>query len=130
MSRSARGSPRSDGSGRRSASRRSRPMADQERSVAQDARSAGPAATAPRPSRARVFKEILASLSKVASIRGGLLVTPDGLVITAHLPPRSQEKALAALGATRGRELELGPARLDRRALRMPLYPANTRTHF
>src|SRR5881296_4760281 len=107
MSRSARGSPRLDGSGRKSASRRSPPVADQGRSVGQDARSGAPvAAAAPRPPRARVFKEILASLSKVASIRGGLLVTPDGLVITAQLPPRSQVEALAALGATLGRELE------------------------
>ena len=105
-------------------------MADQERSVGQDARSGGPAGAAPRPSRARVFKEILASLSKVASIRGGLLVTPDGLVITAHLPPRSQVEDLAALGATLGRELELGSARLERGAFRMALFAADNGTLF
>ncbi len=104
-------------------------MADQ-RSVGQDARSSEPAAATPRPPRARVFKEILASLSKVASIRGGLLVTPDGLVITTDLPPRSQVEALAALGATLGRELELGSARLARGAFRMALFAADNGTLF
>ena len=75
-----------------------------------------------RPSRARVFREILAGLSTVPGIRGGLLVTPDGLVITSDLPPRSQEEALAALGATLGRELELGADRLGRGPFRTAFF--------
>ena len=84
----------------------------------------------PQPSRAHVFREIVASLSAAASIRGGLLVTPDGLVIIADLPPRAQVEALAALGATLGRELELGSTRLGREAFRMAVFAADAGTLF
>lgn len=89
-----------------------------------------PAAPSPRPSRAHVFKEIVSGLSKVGSIQGGLLVTPDGLVIIADLPPRAQVEALAALGATLGRELEVGSARLERGAFRMAFFAAERGTLF
>ena len=105
-------------------------MADQGRPPGQDAQRSDPATTLPQPTRARVFKEIVASLSKVANVCGGLLVTPDGLVITADLPPRSQVEALAALGATLGRELELGSARLGRGAFKMALFAADNGTLF
>ena len=105
-------------------------MAEQRRSVGKEAGGGEPAAAVPRPLRARVFREILAGLSNVASIRGGLLVTPDGLVITADLPPRTQVEALAALGATLGRELELGAGRLGRGAFRMALFVADNGTLF
>jgi predicted regulator of Ras-like GTPase activity (Roadblock/LC7/MglB family) len=82
----------------------------------------GAGSAASRPSRARVLREILAGLSTVPGIRGGLLVTPDGLVITSDLPPRSQVEALAALGATLGRELELGADRLGRGAFRTAFF--------
>ena len=68
----------------------------------------------PRMSRAQQFKEILGKLGQLAGVRGGLIVTSDGFVITADLPPRISVEALAALAATLGRELELGrdqPAR-------------------
>ncbi len=68
----------------------------------------------PRTSRARQLKDILGKLGQLAGVRGGLIVTPDGFVITADLPPRISAEALAALAATLGRELELGmdqPAR-------------------
>ncbi len=104
-------------------------MADPGRPSGSDARR-NPAAPPPRPSRAHVFKEIVAGLSKVGSIHGGLLVTPDGLVIIADLPPRSQVEALAALGATLGRELEVGSARLGRGAFRMALFAAEGGTLF
>jgi predicted regulator of Ras-like GTPase activity (Roadblock/LC7/MglB family) len=77
-----------------------------------------------------VFKEILGSLSAAASIRGGLLVTPDGLVIIAELPPRSEVEAMAALGATLGRELEVGSARLGRGSFRMAVFAADGGTLF
>ena len=77
-----------------------------------------------------MFKEIVASLSAAASVRGGLLVTPDGLVIIADLPPHSQVEALAALGATLGRELELGSARLGRGAFRVAVFAADGGTLF
>jgi predicted regulator of Ras-like GTPase activity (Roadblock/LC7/MglB family) len=105
-------------------------MPDQRTSAEQDARRADRPPARPRPSRARAFKEILAGLSQLASVRGGLLVTPDGLVITADLPPRSQVEALAALGATLGRELELGATRLGHGAFRMALFAADGGTLF
>ena len=68
----------------------------------------------PQPSRAQQVREILDKLGQLAGVRGGLIVTPDGFVITADLPPPISADELAALGATLGRELELGmdqPAR-------------------
>jgi len=88
------------------------------------------ATAASRPSRARVFKEIVADLSRVPSVRGSLLVTPDGLVITAELPPRAPVEGLAALGATIGRELEEGSARLGRGPFRMAVFAADGGTLF
>ncbi len=105
-------------------------MEDRATSAGQEVLTGGRLAARPRPSRARVFKEILASLSHLARVQGGLLVTPDGLVITADLPPRSQVEALAALGATLGRELELGAARLGHGAFRMALFAAESGTLF
>ena len=83
-----------------------------------------------RPLRARAVKEIVTSLVTVASVRGVLIVAPDGLVITASLPPRSPVEALAALGATLGRELEVGSARLGRGALRAAVFIADQGTLF
>jgi predicted regulator of Ras-like GTPase activity (Roadblock/LC7/MglB family) len=80
---------------------------------------------ASRPSRAWVFKEIVADLARVASVRGSLLVTPDGLVIIAELPPRAPVEGLAALGATIGRELEVGSVRLGRGPFRMAVFAAD-----
>ena len=102
-------------------------MPDVTSSVEQGARNDERAA---RPSRARVFKEILAGLSTLPGILGALLVTPDGLVITAALPPRSQVEALAALGATLGRELELGAERLGRGAFRTAFFAGDNGTLF
>jgi predicted regulator of Ras-like GTPase activity (Roadblock/LC7/MglB family) len=103
-------------------------MADVMPSVEPLARNGDPSRSPTRPSRARVFKEILASLSTIPGIRGGLLVTPDGLVITTDLPPRAQVEALAALGATLGRELELGAGRLGRGAFRAAFFSGESGT--
>jgi len=80
--------------------------------------------------RAHAFKEIVAGLLTVASVRGVLVVSPDGLVITASLPPRSPVEALAALGATLGRELEVGSARLGRAPLKAAVFVADHGTLF
>lgn len=80
--------------------------------------------------RARALKEIVARLAQVAGIRGVLFVTPDGLVITAALPPSEPVEALAALGAALGRELEVGSARLGRGRFRMALFLADQGTFF
>jgi predicted regulator of Ras-like GTPase activity (Roadblock/LC7/MglB family) len=76
----------------------------------------------PPPSRAQQVKEILATLGRLAGVRGGLIVTPDGLVITADLPARISAEGLAALGATLGRELELGTDQLARGTFRTAFF--------
>jgi predicted regulator of Ras-like GTPase activity (Roadblock/LC7/MglB family) len=53
---------------------------------------------------------------------GGLIVTPDGFVITADLPPPISAEELAALGATLGRELELGMDQLARGTFRTAFF--------
>lgn len=104
-------------------------MIDERRPARSDVIGSEPPTSRP-PSRARAFKEIVGALAKVPSIRGVLLVTPDGLVITAALPARSPVEALAALGATLGRELELGSARLGRGQFRTALFVADHGTLF
>ena len=76
----------------------------------------------PRTSRAQQFKEILGKLGQLAGVQGGLIVTPDGFVITADLPPRISAEALAALAATLGRELELGMDQLARGTFRTAFF--------
>jgi predicted regulator of Ras-like GTPase activity (Roadblock/LC7/MglB family) len=105
-------------------------MIDERRPSGKDAIGSEPLPTSRRPLQARAFKEIVANLAKVARVRGVLLVTPDGLVITAALPSRAPVEALAALGATLGRELELGSARLGRGQFRTALFVADHGTLF
>jgi predicted regulator of Ras-like GTPase activity (Roadblock/LC7/MglB family) len=76
----------------------------------------------PRPSRAQQVREILGKLGQLAGVRGGLIVTPDGFVITADLPPPISAEDLAALGATLGRELELGMDQLARGTFRTAFF--------
>jgi predicted regulator of Ras-like GTPase activity (Roadblock/LC7/MglB family) len=83
-----------------------------ERSGEQAHETADPAA--PLPSRAHMLKMTLADLTKPRGVHGGLIVTADGFVITSALPPGYAIEALGALGATLGRELELGAERLGR----------------
>ena len=85
---------------------------------------------AARPSRAQAFRETLFELIRLDGVRGGLIVTPDGLVITSELPPRFPVEALAALAATLGSELELGATRLDRGGFRTALFSADDGTVF
>ena len=66
----------------------------------------------PQTTRAQQFKDILGELGQFSGVGGGLIVTPDGLVVTADLPGRISAEALAALAATLGRELEVGTHRL------------------
>ena len=76
----------------------------------------------PLTSRAQQFKDILGGLGQLVGVQGGLIVTPDGFVITADLPPRISAEALAALAATLGRELELGTAELARGTFRTAFF--------
>jgi predicted regulator of Ras-like GTPase activity (Roadblock/LC7/MglB family) len=76
----------------------------------------------PQPSRAQQVRDILGKLGQLAGVRGGLIVTPDGFVITADLPPPISAEELAALGATLGRELELGMDQLARGTFRTAFF--------
>jgi predicted regulator of Ras-like GTPase activity (Roadblock/LC7/MglB family) len=76
----------------------------------------------PQLSRAQQVRDILGKLGQLAGVRGGLIVTPDGFVITADLPPPISEEELAALGATLGRELELGMDQLARGTFRTAFF--------
>jgi predicted regulator of Ras-like GTPase activity (Roadblock/LC7/MglB family) len=98
--------------------------------VARAARRIGSAVPSPGPSRAVAFREILADLSRLERVRGGLIVTPDGLVITSALPSESPVEALAALGAALGRELELGADRLGRGEFKSAVFSADDGTVF
>jgi predicted regulator of Ras-like GTPase activity (Roadblock/LC7/MglB family) len=90
-------------------------------------RSAGPSEPS---SRSREIREAVANLSGLEHVRGTLMVTPDGLVITADLPAGSPLESLAALGATLGRELELGAERLGRGKFKTALFSADDGTIF
>jgi predicted regulator of Ras-like GTPase activity (Roadblock/LC7/MglB family) len=76
----------------------------------------------PQPLRAQQVRDILGKLGQLAGVRGGLIVTPDGFVITADLPPPISVDELAALGATLGRELELGMDQLARGTFRTAFF--------
>ena len=86
--------------------------------------------TPPPTSRARLFPQILGELRQLAGIGGGLIVTPDGLVVTADLPPTVSAEALAALAATLGRELEVGADHLARGQFRTAFFSAADGTVF
>jgi predicted regulator of Ras-like GTPase activity (Roadblock/LC7/MglB family) len=94
------------------------------------AHSPSPDAVPPASSRAQAFRETLNELIRLDGVRGGLIVTPDGLVITSELPPRFPVEALAALAATHGRGLELGASRHERGAFRTALFSADDGTVF
>jgi predicted regulator of Ras-like GTPase activity (Roadblock/LC7/MglB family) len=98
-------------------------MSERARQAEWDRDGAGPDVASP-PSRARSFNEILAELTKLGGVRGGLIVAPDGLVIASTLHARFAVEALAALGATLGRELERGTERLGRGELRTAVFAA------
>ena len=85
---------------------------------------------ASRPSRAQAFRETLNELIRLDGVRGGLIVTPDGFVITADLPPPISAEELAALGATLGRELELGMDQLARGSFRTAFFSTDGGTVF
>lgn len=91
---------------------------------------AGASDGAPPRQRAEGWRRVLAELSGLEGVRGGVMVTPDGLVITSSLPAPFPVESLAALGATLGRELELGTDRLGRGGFRMASFTATEGTLF
>jgi predicted regulator of Ras-like GTPase activity (Roadblock/LC7/MglB family) len=95
-----------------------------ERDPAPDERTRSDLPPARPTSRAREFREVVADLSRLAGVRGGLIVTAEGLVVTADLPPRLSAEPLAALAATLGRELERSMEDLDHGAFRTACFSA------
>jgi predicted regulator of Ras-like GTPase activity (Roadblock/LC7/MglB family) len=104
-------------------------MTDHAESVRQGADAARQSAP-PLTSRARQFTQILGDLRQLSGIGGGLIVTPDGLVVTADLPASVSAEALAALAATLGRELEVGAEHLARGQFRTAFFSAADGTVF
>ena len=85
----------------------------------------GAVASGPAPSRAQLLRETLIAVSSLDGVIGGLLVAPDGLVITSELPTGYAVEALGALAATLGRELELGAQKLGRGRWRTGFFAAD-----
>lgn len=77
------------------------------------------------PSAGRAFRQLLAGLTALDHVRGGLLVAPDGLVIAATLPPDIPVEPVSALAATLGRELELRGPRLRHGAFLIAQFAAD-----
>lgn len=82
------------------------------------------------PTPGRDFRQVLAGLTRLEHVRGGLLVAPDGLVIAAALPPDIPVEPVSALAATLGRELELRGPRLRRGTFLMAHFLADDGTVF
>jgi predicted regulator of Ras-like GTPase activity (Roadblock/LC7/MglB family) len=81
-------------------------------------------------SRGGQVRDIVQGLGRLHSVRGALLVAPDGFVIAAEVPPALGVESLAALAATLGRDLEIGASRLGHRAFQTALFSADDGTLF
>jgi predicted regulator of Ras-like GTPase activity (Roadblock/LC7/MglB family) len=81
-------------------------------------------------SRGRQIREILVDLGRLPGVRGGIIVTPDGLVITADLGRTAAEDALAALAASLGNQLAASMHALGRGTFRTALFAAENGTLF
>jgi predicted regulator of Ras-like GTPase activity (Roadblock/LC7/MglB family) len=66
------------------------------------------------PSRGRHVREIVQQMLKLRTVRGALLVAPDGFVIAAELREPVPLEPLAAMAARLGRELAASAARVGR----------------
>ncbi|MFY9586040.1 MAG: roadblock/LC7 domain-containing protein, partial [Actinomycetota bacterium] len=62
---------------------------------------------------------------KVRSVRGALLVAPDGFVIAAEVPESVPVEPLAAMAARLGRELEASAARMGRASFSTAMFSAD-----
>lgn len=77
------------------------------------------------PSRGRAVRDIVQQLLKVRSVRGALLVAPDGFVIAAEVPESVPVEPLAAMAARLGRELEASAARMGRASFSTAMFSAD-----
>lgn len=77
------------------------------------------------PSRGRYVRDVVQQLLKVRSVRGALLVAPDGFVIAAEVPGSMAVEPLAAQAARLGRELETSAARMGRASFSTAMFSAD-----
>jgi predicted regulator of Ras-like GTPase activity (Roadblock/LC7/MglB family) len=76
------------------------------------------------PSRGRYVRDIVQQLLKLRSVRGALLVAPDGFVIAAEVQDSLPVEPLAAMAARLGRELESSAARMGRASFSTAMFSA------
>ena len=81
-------------------------------------------------SRGRQVRDIVQTIARLSSVKGALIVAPDGFVIAAEVPEGVAVESLAALAATLGRDLEVGATRLGRGAFQTALFSADDGTLF
>ena len=81
-------------------------------------------------SRGRQVCDVVQALARAATVRGALLVAPDGFAIAAEVPPAVAIEPLAALAATLGRDLEVGASRLGRGAFQTAMFSSDDGTLF
>ena len=79
-------------------------------------------------SRGRQVRDIVEGLGRLHWVHGALVVSPDGFVIAAEVPTAVKVEPLAALGATLGRDLEVGASRLGHGAFQTAVFSADDGT--
>jgi predicted regulator of Ras-like GTPase activity (Roadblock/LC7/MglB family) len=82
------------------------------------------------PSRGRFVHDIVQQFVKVRSVRGAVLLAPDGLVIAAEVPDSVAVDQLAAMAAALGRELQASAARMGRSSFSTAQFSADDGTMF
>jgi predicted regulator of Ras-like GTPase activity (Roadblock/LC7/MglB family) len=76
------------------------------------------------PSRGRYVRDVVQQLLKLRSIRGALLVAPDGFLISADMRESAAVEPLAAMAARFGRELEATATRMGRASFSTAMFAA------
>ena len=74
------------------------------------------------PSRGRYVRDVVQRLLELRSVRGALLVAPDGFVIAADVPGSVAVEALAATSARLGRELQASATRMGHAAFSAAMF--------
>ncbi|HSF04867.1 MAG TPA: hypothetical protein VLG10_03680 [Methylomirabilota bacterium] len=89
---------------------------------------AAKAAVEPRPN--LDLELVLADLTRLEHVKGGLVVSPDGRVMAVRLPREIAAEPLASLAITLGRDLELRAPRVRRGTFLMAHVAAGEGTVF
>lgn len=82
------------------------------------------------PSRGRYVRDVVQQFLKLRSVRGALLVAPDGFVIAAEVPDSMPVEPLAAMAARLGHELEASATRMGRASFSTAMFSAADGTMF